>query len=58
MNYVDASYGVEHASRLRTPELTWVERSEGKFSWAKTFSPGEAFDRLATDFRLTPGVVA
>jgi len=58
MHYVDASFGIEHASALRTPEIVKVTHRGGAFAWERTFAAGEAFDRLATDFRLTPGIVA
>jgi 2,3-bisphosphoglycerate-dependent phosphoglycerate mutase len=58
MHYVDASFGMEHASALRTPEILKVVHRDGGFTWEKTFSAGAEFERLATDFRLTPGIVA
>jgi 2,3-bisphosphoglycerate-dependent phosphoglycerate mutase len=58
MHYVDPAFGIKEASQLRTPEILKVVHENGRFSWEKTFSAGEAFERLATDFRLTPGIVA
>jgi 2,3-bisphosphoglycerate-dependent phosphoglycerate mutase len=58
MNYVDPAFGVAEATRLRTPEVMKVLHRDGRFSWDRSFSAGEMFDELATDFRATPGVVA
>ena len=58
LHYVDASFGMAHASALRTPEIVKVVHRGGAFTWEKTFSAGAEFERLATDFRLTPGIVA
>jgi 2,3-bisphosphoglycerate-dependent phosphoglycerate mutase len=58
MNYVDPAFGLAEASRLRTPEVLKVVHRDGRFSWDRSFSAGEMFDQLATDFRATPGVVA
>ncbi len=58
MHYVDPASGVKEASQLRTPEILKVVHENGRFSWEKTFSAGGEFEQLATDFRLTPGIVA
>ena len=58
MHYVDASFGIAHASALRTPEIVKVVHARGAFAWDRTFSAGAEFEQLATDFRLTPGIVA
>jgi 2,3-bisphosphoglycerate-dependent phosphoglycerate mutase len=58
LHYVDASFGIERASALRTPEIVKVVHQGDGFAWEKTFSAGAEFERLATDFRLTPGIVA
>jgi 2,3-bisphosphoglycerate-dependent phosphoglycerate mutase len=43
---------------LRTPEIVKIVRIGPGWAWERSFSAGPAFDALATDFRLTPGVVA
>lgn len=58
LHYVDPSCGVIEASALRTPEIVQVTHDGRHFSWTRAFSAGAAFDALATDFRLTPGIVA
>lgn len=58
MNHVDPAFGLAEASRLRTPEVLKVLHRDGRFCWDRSFSAGETFDALATDFRATPGVVA
>lgn len=58
MHWVESSFGMAHASALRTPEILKIVHENGRFTWEKTFSAGEAFEKLATDFRLTPGIVA
>ena len=58
LHYVDTSFGIERASALRTPEIAKVVHRGGTFAHDRSFSAGEAFERLATDFRLTPGIVA
>lgn len=58
LHTMDASFGIAHASALRTPEIVKVTHRAGCFTWEKTFSAGPEFERLATDFRLTPGIVA
>ena len=58
MNYVDPAFGLAEATRMRTPEILQVRHRDGRFSWDRSFSAGETFDALATDFRATPGVVA
>lgn len=58
MNFVAPDFGFEEASRLRTPELLRVRHGTGGFRWDRTFGPGATFDKLATDFRLTPGIIA
>jgi 2,3-bisphosphoglycerate-dependent phosphoglycerate mutase len=58
LHSVDAAYGIDQASALRTPEIVKVVHHDGGFTWEKTFSAGAEFERLATDFRLTPGIVA
>ena len=57
MHYVDAAYGIAEASRLRTPELVKVVHHRGAFTWEKRFFAGDEFERLATAFRHTPGIV-
>jgi len=58
INYVDPAFGLEEATRIRTPEIMKVVHRDGGFRWERSFSAGAAFDELATDFRATPGVVA
>lgn len=58
LHYVDTTFGLERASALRTPEIMKIVHRDGGFVWERTFSAGEEFERLATDFRLTPGIVA
>lgn len=58
MSYVDPSFGLEEATRLRTPEVLRVRHRDSRFTWDRSFSAGAAFEALATDFRATPGVVA
>jgi 2,3-bisphosphoglycerate-dependent phosphoglycerate mutase len=58
MHYVDATVGIAEASAIRTPEIVKITQRGGGFAWDRAFSAGAAFDRLATDFRKTPGVVA
>jgi len=58
LHYVDASFGIEQASALRTPEIVKVVHRGATFAHDRSFAAGEAFERLATDFRLTPGIVA
>lgn len=58
MHYVDATVGITEASALRTPEVIRIEHRDGVFCWDRSFTAGSDFDRLATDFRKTPGVVA
>lgn len=58
LHYLDATFGVDRASALRTPEIVKVVHRDAGFTWEKSFSAGEEFERLATDFRLTPGIVA
>jgi 2,3-bisphosphoglycerate-dependent phosphoglycerate mutase len=58
MNYVDATVGMQEASAVRTPEIVKIAQRHGTFVWERAFSAGAEFDRLATDFRKTPGVVA
>jgi len=58
MHYVDGSVGIREASDLRTPEIVKVTFGRRAYAWDRRFSPGAEFERLATDFRLTPGVVA
>jgi 2,3-bisphosphoglycerate-dependent phosphoglycerate mutase len=58
LHYVDATVGMREAGAVRTPEILKIVRRGGQFTWERTFSAGEEFDRLATDFRKTPGVVA
>ncbi len=58
LHHVDPSVGIREASAIRTPEIVRVTRSQGAFRWDRSFSAGERFDRLATHFSLTPGVVA
>ena len=58
VNYVDPAFGLVEASAVRTPEILKVVHHAGRFSWDRAFAPGAAFDKLATDFRETPGVIA
>jgi 2,3-bisphosphoglycerate-dependent phosphoglycerate mutase len=58
MNYVDPAFGLPESTRIRTPEILKVVQRDGKLFWDRTFSAGAAFDKLATDFRATPGVIA
>jgi 2,3-bisphosphoglycerate-dependent phosphoglycerate mutase len=58
LHALDPSFGIEAASALRTPEIVKVVHSGAEFRWDKSFRPGDTFDALATDFRLTPGVIA
>ena len=58
LHYVDETFGLEGASALRTPEIIKVVHRGDGFAWEKMFSAGAEFERLATDFRLTPGIVA
>ena len=58
MNYVDPAFGLQEATRIRTPEILKVVHRGGKFTWDRTFSAGPEFEELATDFRATPGVIA
>lgn len=58
LHFVDAGCGIAEASRLRTPEILKVVYDGTTFSWDRAFAAGEDFERLATDFRLTPGIVA
>lgn len=51
-------YGVKEASALRTPELLRVTHGPRGYLWDRDFRPPEPFDRLATDFRETPGIIA
>jgi 2,3-bisphosphoglycerate-dependent phosphoglycerate mutase len=58
LNYVDPAFGMVEASRVRTPEITKVMHTGGRFAWEREFNAGPEFEALATDFRQTPGVVA
>ncbi|MDD3178768.1 MAG: histidine phosphatase family protein [Opitutaceae bacterium] len=58
LHYADASVGIKEARALRTPEIVKVVHAEGRFTWDRSFTAGEALTRLATDFRETPGIVA
>ncbi len=58
LNYVDPSAGVTEASALRTPEIIKVLHDGSRFRWDRSFRAGETFESIATDFRLTPGIVA
>ncbi len=58
MNFVDPGFGLSEASAIRTPEILRITHRQGRFVWDRAFAAGAAFDRLATDFRETPGVVA
>jgi len=58
LHYVDETFGLEGASALRTPEIVKVVHRGDGFAREKMFSAGAEFERLATDFRLTPGIVA
>jgi 2,3-bisphosphoglycerate-dependent phosphoglycerate mutase len=58
MNYVDPAFGLAEATRIRTPEILKVVQRGGELVWDRAFSAGAAFDKLATDFRATPGVIA
>lgn len=58
LHYVEPAFGRADASAIRTPEIVKVIHQNGRYRWQRDFHPGEAFDALATDFRLTPGIVA
>lgn len=58
LHFVEPTFGIREASALRTPELLKVTHHAGRYTWHRTFVPGAAFDTLATDYRLTPGIVA
>lgn len=58
MHHVDPSFHEPQARALRTPEILKIVHRDGVFVWDRTFSAGAEFDRLATDFRKTPGIVA
>lgn len=55
---LDPHFGVAQASAMRTPDLFRIVHDGTKVQWDRDFVPGEAFDRIATDFRQTPGIVA
>ncbi len=55
---LDPSFGVREASALRTPEIVRLRWDKNVLTWDREFEPGAEFDALATDFRLTPGIVA
>jgi 2,3-bisphosphoglycerate-dependent phosphoglycerate mutase len=54
----DGSFGETDASALRTPEIMRIEERDDRLVWDRAFRAGDDFDRLATDFRQTPNVVA
>jgi 2,3-bisphosphoglycerate-dependent phosphoglycerate mutase len=58
LHSVDATFGIADASALRTPELVRVVQRNGHLEWDRAFRAGADFDRLATDFRQTPNVIA
>ena len=58
LHSVEATVGEADASALRTPEIVKIEQRNGHLVWDRTFRAGNDFDRLATDFRATPNVVA
>lgn len=58
MNHVRSNFGIEEASKIRTPEVVRVVWNGASFHHDQTFSLGPAFDSIATDFRATPGVKA
>lgn len=58
LHFVESSFGRREASAIRTPEIVRVTHRQDRYAWDRTFSAGEAFEALATDFRLTPGIVA
>lgn len=55
---LDPDFGGAEAGALRTPELLRLVRDGSDLSWDRSFQPGPAFDRIATHFRATPGIVA
>jgi len=58
LSHVDPAFGLVEATRIRTPEISKVVHSAGRYAWERDFSAGPRFEALATDFRETPGVVA
>jgi 2,3-bisphosphoglycerate-dependent phosphoglycerate mutase len=50
LNRVDAAFGMEQASALRTPEIVKVVRGGECFASERSFSAGPAFDARAMDF--------
>jgi 2,3-bisphosphoglycerate-dependent phosphoglycerate mutase len=54
----EPAFGAAEAGALRTPELVRMTFSAGQLAWDRAFRPGAEFDRIATDFRRTPGIVA
>lgn len=58
LHSLEPAFGLAQASALRTPELLRVTWADGRGEWDRGFSGGAEFDRIATDFRRTPGIVA
>lgn len=58
LHVVEPAFGIREAGAIRTPEVLKVTHRDGRYEWHRQFSAGEAFESLATDFRLTPGIVA
>lgn len=58
LHFVEPAFGVHDASAIRTPEILKVTHSDGRYHWRRDFHAGAGFEVLATDFRLTPGIVA
>lgn len=58
LHFVEPAFGVHDASAIRTPEIVQVTHQNGRYRWHRDFRAGDAFEALATDFRLTPGIVA
>ncbi|PTX97747.1 histidine phosphatase family protein [Opitutus sp. ER46] len=58
LSSITPGYGIEAAGAVRTPDLLRVVHDGQRFTWDQSFVPGAAFDAIATDFRLTPGIKA
>jgi 2,3-bisphosphoglycerate-dependent phosphoglycerate mutase len=55
---IDPTCGAAEAGALRTPDVLKFVYDGREFRWERAFSLGVAFDRIATHFRETPGIVA